>query len=143
MMNGRMTQINDRDTERVQNGAACLCGSRRLTLSPFPSCRPSNGGQDCAGVNYEYQLCSTSDCPKHFEDFRAQQCQHRNAHFEFQGARHHWLSYEHPDGKEDEDEHTPSCEILIQFDDQKGDFRTRGESGFSAEESKKLVGETF
>ncbi|XP_068461252.1 A disintegrin and metalloproteinase with thrombospondin motifs 3 isoform X2 [Clinocottus analis] len=59
---------------------------------------PSNGGQDCPGVNYEYQLCNTDDCPKHFEDFRAQQCQIRNSHFEFQGAKHHWLPYEHPDG---------------------------------------------
>ncbi|KAM7018628.1 A disintegrin and metalloproteinase with thrombospondin motifs 3 isoform 2-T2 [Tautogolabrus adspersus] len=58
---------------------------------------PSNGGQDCPGVNYEYQLCNTDDCPKHFEDFRAQQCQLRNSHFEFQNAKHHWLAYEHPD----------------------------------------------
>ncbi|KAM9810644.1 A disintegrin and metalloproteinase with thrombospondin motifs 3 [Neosynchiropus ocellatus] len=59
---------------------------------------PSNGGQDCGGLNYEYQLCNTDDCPKHFEDFRAQQCQQRNAHFEFQNSKHHWLPYEHPDG---------------------------------------------
>ncbi|XP_033475997.2 A disintegrin and metalloproteinase with thrombospondin motifs 3 [Epinephelus lanceolatus] len=58
---------------------------------------PSNGGQDCPGVNYEYQLCNTDDCPKHFEDFRAQQCQLRNPHFEFQNTKHHWLPYEHPD----------------------------------------------
>ncbi|XP_047448506.1 A disintegrin and metalloproteinase with thrombospondin motifs 3 [Mugil cephalus] len=58
---------------------------------------PSNGGQDCPGVNYEYQLCNTDDCPKHFEDFRAQQCQLRNSHFEFQNAKHHWLPFEHPD----------------------------------------------
>ncbi|XP_024113882.2 A disintegrin and metalloproteinase with thrombospondin motifs 3 [Oryzias melastigma] len=74
------------------------CGTGvRVRTRQCSSPAPSNGGQDCAGVNYEYQLCSTSDCPKHFEDFRAQQCQHRNAQFEFQGARHHWLSYEHPD----------------------------------------------
>uniref|UniRef100_A0A673NGX1 A disintegrin and metalloproteinase with thrombospondin motifs 3-like n=1 Tax=Sinocyclocheilus rhinocerous TaxID=307959 RepID=A0A673NGX1_9TELE len=58
---------------------------------------PSNGGQDCPGVNYEYQLCNIDDCPKHFEDFRAQQCQLRNSHFEYQNAKHHWLPYEHPD----------------------------------------------
>ncbi|XP_061586706.1 A disintegrin and metalloproteinase with thrombospondin motifs 3 [Cololabis saira] len=58
---------------------------------------PSNGGQDCPGINYEYQLCNKEDCPKHFEDFRAQQCQLRNAHFEFQNAKHHWQPYEHPD----------------------------------------------
>uniref|UniRef100_A0A8C5GV67 A disintegrin and metalloproteinase with thrombospondin motifs 3 n=1 Tax=Gouania willdenowi TaxID=441366 RepID=A0A8C5GV67_GOUWI len=57
----------------------------------------SNGGQDCPGVNFEYQLCNKDDCPKHFEDFRAQQCQLRNSHFEFQNAKHHWLPYEHPD----------------------------------------------
>ncbi|KAF3851431.1 hypothetical protein F7725_013203 [Dissostichus mawsoni] len=48
-------------------------------------------------VNFEYQLCNSDDCPKHFEDFRAQQCQLRNSHFEFQNAKHHWLPYEHPD----------------------------------------------
>lgn len=68
-------------------------------IAPPASLRPSNGGQDCPGVNYEYQLCNTDDCPKHFEDFRAQQCQLRNSHFEFQSAKHHWLPYEHPDGE--------------------------------------------
>ncbi|XP_026994263.1 A disintegrin and metalloproteinase with thrombospondin motifs 3 isoform X3 [Tachysurus fulvidraco] len=58
---------------------------------------PSNGGQDCPGVNYEFQLCNTDDCPKQFEDFRAQQCQLRNSHFEYQNTKHHWLPYEHPD----------------------------------------------
>ncbi|XP_060103395.1 A disintegrin and metalloproteinase with thrombospondin motifs 3 [Heteronotia binoei] len=58
---------------------------------------PVNGGQDCAGVNFEYQLCNTDECPKHYEDFRAQQCQQRNSHFEYQSSKHHWLPYEHPD----------------------------------------------
>ncbi|XP_041446983.1 A disintegrin and metalloproteinase with thrombospondin motifs 3 [Xenopus laevis] len=58
---------------------------------------PVNGGQDCSGLNYEYQLCNTEECPKHFEDFRAQQCQQRNSNFEYQNAKHHWLPYEHPD----------------------------------------------
>ncbi|XP_026884315.2 A disintegrin and metalloproteinase with thrombospondin motifs 3 [Electrophorus electricus] len=58
---------------------------------------PANGGQDCQGVNYEFKLCNTDDCPKHFEDFRAQQCQLRNSHFEYQNTKHHWLPYEHPD----------------------------------------------
>ncbi|KAG8593270.1 hypothetical protein GDO81_000775 [Engystomops pustulosus] len=58
---------------------------------------PVNGGQDCPGLNYEYQLCNTEECPKHFEDFRAQQCQQKNSQFEFQNAKHHWLPYEHPD----------------------------------------------
>ncbi|CAL8249104.1 unnamed protein product [Merluccius merluccius] len=58
---------------------------------------PSNGGQDCPGINYDYQLCNADECPKHFEDFRAQQCQLRNSHFEFQGTKHHWLPHEHPD----------------------------------------------
>ncbi|XP_032698801.1 A disintegrin and metalloproteinase with thrombospondin motifs 3 [Lontra canadensis] len=60
---------------------------------------PINGGQDCPGVNFEYQLCNTEECPKHFEDFRAQQCQQRNSHFEYQNTKHHWLPYEHPDSK--------------------------------------------
>lgn len=59
---------------------------------------PVNGGQDCPGLNYEYQLCNTEECPKHFEDFRAQQCHQKNSQFEFQNAKHHWLPYEHPDG---------------------------------------------
>ncbi|KFO04407.1 A disintegrin and metalloproteinase with thrombospondin motifs 3, partial [Balearica regulorum gibbericeps] len=54
---------------------------------------PINGGEDCAGVNFEFQLCNTEECPKHFEDFRAQQCQQRNSHFEYQGSKHHWLPY--------------------------------------------------
>ncbi|XP_076856972.1 A disintegrin and metalloproteinase with thrombospondin motifs 3 isoform X2 [Brachyhypopomus gauderio] len=58
---------------------------------------PANGGQDCQGVNYDFQLCNMDDCPKHFEDFRAQQCQLRNSHFEHQSTKHHWLPYEHPD----------------------------------------------
>ncbi|XP_053559303.1 A disintegrin and metalloproteinase with thrombospondin motifs 3 [Bombina bombina] len=58
---------------------------------------PVNGGQDCTGLNYEYQLCNTEECPKHFEDFRAQQCQQRNSQFEYQNSKHHWLPYEHPD----------------------------------------------
>ncbi|KAG8454217.1 hypothetical protein GDO86_000743 [Hymenochirus boettgeri] len=58
---------------------------------------PVNGGQDCSGLNYEYQLCNTEECPKHFEDFRAQQCQQKNSHFEYQNTKHHWLPYEHPD----------------------------------------------
>ncbi|XP_065541313.1 A disintegrin and metalloproteinase with thrombospondin motifs 3 isoform X1 [Lathamus discolor] len=58
---------------------------------------PINGGEDCAGVNFEFQLCNTEECPKHFEDFRAQQCQQRNSHFEHQSRKHHWLPYEHPD----------------------------------------------
>ncbi|KAK2115830.1 A disintegrin and metalloproteinase with thrombospondin motifs 3 [Saguinus oedipus] len=60
---------------------------------------PINGGQDCPGVNFEYQLCNTEECQKHFEDFRAQQCQQRNSHFEYQNAKHHWLPYEHPEPK--------------------------------------------
>ncbi|XP_036384596.1 A disintegrin and metalloproteinase with thrombospondin motifs 3-like [Megalops cyprinoides] len=59
--------------------------------------RPANGGQDCPGVNYEYQLCKTEECPNQAEDFRAQQCQQHDWSFEFQGSRHHWLPYEHPD----------------------------------------------
>ncbi|KAH0615757.1 hypothetical protein JD844_026211, partial [Phrynosoma platyrhinos] len=60
---------------------------------------PVNGGQDCAGVNFEYQLCNMEECPKHYEDFRAQQCQQRNSHFEYQSNKHHWLPYEHPDAQ--------------------------------------------
>ncbi|XP_074084537.1 A disintegrin and metalloproteinase with thrombospondin motifs 3 [Macrotis lagotis] len=58
---------------------------------------PINGGQDCPGVNFEYQLCNTEECSKVFEDFRAQQCQQRNSHFEYQNSKHHWLPFEHAD----------------------------------------------
>ncbi|XP_057688031.1 A disintegrin and metalloproteinase with thrombospondin motifs 3 isoform X1 [Corythoichthys intestinalis] len=75
------------------------CGTGvRLRTRHCNNPAPINGGQDCPGVNFEYQLCNMDECPKHFEDFRAQQCQLRNAHFEFQSAKHHWLPYEHPDG---------------------------------------------
>uniref|UniRef100_A0A4W3I345 ADAM metallopeptidase with thrombospondin type 1 motif, 3 n=1 Tax=Callorhinchus milii TaxID=7868 RepID=A0A4W3I345_CALMI len=60
---------------------------------------PANGGQDCPGVNYDYQLCNTDDCQRHFEDFRAQQCQQRNSYFEYKDMKHHWLPYEHPDSR--------------------------------------------
>ncbi|ELW70463.1 A disintegrin and metalloproteinase with thrombospondin motifs 3 [Tupaia chinensis] len=60
---------------------------------------PINGGQDCPGVNFEYQLCNTEECQRHFEDFRAQQCQQRNSHFEYQNTKHHWQPYEHPDAR--------------------------------------------
>lgn len=92
---------------RPQRSVHCVLGSS--DVHPLPPSRPSNGGQDCPGVNYEYQLCNTDDCPKHFEDFRAQQCQLRNSHFEFQNAKHHWLPYEHPDG-------TPKkCQQIVLF----------------------------
>ncbi|XP_034072574.1 LOW QUALITY PROTEIN: A disintegrin and metalloproteinase with thrombospondin motifs 3 [Gymnodraco acuticeps] len=74
------------------------CGTGvRFRTRQCTSPAPSNGGQDCPGVNFEYQLCNSDDCPKHFEDFRAQAVQLRNSHFEFQNAKHHWLPYEHPD----------------------------------------------
>ncbi|XP_037338112.2 A disintegrin and metalloproteinase with thrombospondin motifs 3 isoform X1 [Pungitius pungitius] len=74
------------------------CGTGvRFRTRQCSSPAPSNGGQDCPGLNYEQALCNADDCPKHYEDFRAQQCQLRNAHFEFQNAKHHWLPYEHPD----------------------------------------------
>ncbi|XP_069486747.1 A disintegrin and metalloproteinase with thrombospondin motifs 3 isoform X2 [Ambystoma mexicanum] len=74
------------------------CGSGvRFRTRQCNNPMPVNGGQDCPGVNFEYQLCNTEECPKHFEDFRAQQCQQRNSQFEFQNAKHQWLPYEHPD----------------------------------------------
>ncbi|XP_010609174.1 A disintegrin and metalloproteinase with thrombospondin motifs 3 isoform X1 [Fukomys damarensis] len=76
------------------------CGTGvRFRTRQCDSPTPINGGQDCAGVNFEYQLCNTEECQKHFGDFRAQQCQQRNSHFEFQGAKHHWLPHEHSDPK--------------------------------------------
>ncbi|NWT48780.1 ATS3 metalloproteinase, partial [Chroicocephalus maculipennis] len=64
-----------------------VCFRTRQCNNPMPM----NGGEDCAGVNFEFQLCNTEECPKHFEDFRAQQCQQRNSHFEYQNSKHHWL----------------------------------------------------
>lgn len=77
-------------------GLSCWADARQ----PLKCClfsRPINGGQDCPGVNFEYQLCNTEECQKHFEDFRAQQCQQRNSHFDYQNTKHHWLPHEHPD----------------------------------------------
>ncbi|XP_058048885.1 A disintegrin and metalloproteinase with thrombospondin motifs 3 [Ahaetulla prasina] len=68
---------------------------------------PLNGGQDCSGINFEYQLCNLDECPKLYEDFRAQQCQQRNSHFEYQNSKHHWLPYEHPDA-------TKRCQLYCQ-----------------------------
>ncbi|XP_069780995.1 A disintegrin and metalloproteinase with thrombospondin motifs 3-like isoform X1 [Narcine bancroftii] len=74
------------------------CGSGvRFRTRQCNNPAPANGGQDCPGINYEYQLCSKEDCPRHYEDFRAQQCQKRNSYFEYQNTKHHWLPYEHPD----------------------------------------------
>ncbi|XP_038660384.1 A disintegrin and metalloproteinase with thrombospondin motifs 3 isoform X1 [Scyliorhinus canicula] len=74
------------------------CGSGvRFRTRQCNNPTPANGGQDCPGVNYEYQLCNKEDCPRRFEDFRAQQCQQRNSYYEYQRTKHHWLPYEHPD----------------------------------------------
>ncbi|XP_041049864.1 A disintegrin and metalloproteinase with thrombospondin motifs 2-like [Carcharodon carcharias] len=58
---------------------------------------PSNGGRECSGQSYEYQLCNTEDCPEHFEDFREQQCRQWNNNFEYNNSMHQWLPYEHRD----------------------------------------------
>nr|XP_033783173.1 A disintegrin and metalloproteinase with thrombospondin motifs 2 isoform X3 [Geotrypetes seraphini]XP_033783174.1 A disintegrin and metalloproteinase with thrombospondin motifs 2 isoform X3 [Geotrypetes seraphini]XP_033783175.1 A disintegrin and metalloproteinase with thrombospondin motifs 2 isoform X3 [Geotrypetes seraphini] len=61
---------------------------------------PANGGRSCAGLSYEFQLCSEEDCPKDTEDFREEQCRLWDPYFEYQNSKHHWLPYEHPDEKE-------------------------------------------
>ncbi|XP_062826362.1 A disintegrin and metalloproteinase with thrombospondin motifs 2 isoform X2 [Anolis carolinensis] len=61
---------------------------------------PANGGRTCFGPSYEFQLCSTQDCPKDFEDFREEQCKQWDPYFEYQNMKHHWLPYEHNDAKE-------------------------------------------
>ncbi|XP_060693178.1 A disintegrin and metalloproteinase with thrombospondin motifs 2-like [Hemiscyllium ocellatum] len=58
---------------------------------------PSNGGRECSGESYEYELCNTEDCPEHFEDFREQQCRQWNNNFEYNNSMHQWLPYEHRD----------------------------------------------
>ncbi|XP_055499104.1 A disintegrin and metalloproteinase with thrombospondin motifs 2-like [Leucoraja erinacea] len=58
---------------------------------------PSNGGRECSGSSYDYQLCNTEDCPEHFEDFRERQCRQWNGNFEYNSMKHEWLPYEHPD----------------------------------------------
>ncbi|XP_072446893.1 A disintegrin and metalloproteinase with thrombospondin motifs 2-like [Chiloscyllium punctatum] len=58
---------------------------------------PSNGGRECSGQSYEYELCNTEDCPEHFEDFREQQCRQWNNNFEYNNSMHQWLPYEHRD----------------------------------------------
>uniref|UniRef100_H3B8X2 ADAM metallopeptidase with thrombospondin type 1 motif 2 n=2 Tax=Latimeria chalumnae TaxID=7897 RepID=H3B8X2_LATCH len=61
---------------------------------------PANGGRSCSGPSYEFQLCSPQECPKHSEDFREEQCRQWDPYFEYQNTKHHWLPYEHPNGKE-------------------------------------------
>ncbi|KAI4873523.1 hypothetical protein NFI96_011354 [Prochilodus magdalenae] len=61
---------------------------------------PANGGRTCYGNNYEFQLCNTEECAKALADFREEQCKMWDPHFEHQGAKHHWLPYEHPDPEE-------------------------------------------
>lgn len=102
---GGATQLSVRVSQRSFSSGSLILSFKEKTgcdLRPSRSRRPSNGGQDCPGLNYEAALCNADDCPKHYEDFRAQQCQLRNSHFEFQNAKHHWLPYEHPDGEPDE-----------------------------------------
>ncbi|XP_017575770.2 A disintegrin and metalloproteinase with thrombospondin motifs 2 isoform X1 [Pygocentrus nattereri] len=61
---------------------------------------PANGGRTCYGNNYEFQLCNTDECAKAQADFREEQCKMWDPHFEHQGAKHHWLPYEHPEPEE-------------------------------------------
>ncbi|XP_043559548.1 A disintegrin and metalloproteinase with thrombospondin motifs 2-like [Chiloscyllium plagiosum] len=61
---------------------------------------PSNGGRECSGQSYEYELCNTEDCPEHFEDFREQQCRQWNNNFEYNNSMHQWLPYEHRDSEQ-------------------------------------------
>ncbi|KAJ6667886.1 hypothetical protein lerEdw1_016207, partial [Lerista edwardsae] len=61
---------------------------------------PANGGRTCFGSSYEFQLCSTHDCPKEYEDFREEQCRQWDPYFEYQNMKHHWLPYEHSESKE-------------------------------------------
>uniref|UniRef100_UPI00358F4FE1 A disintegrin and metalloproteinase with thrombospondin motifs 3-like isoform X2 n=1 Tax=Myxine glutinosa TaxID=7769 RepID=UPI00358F4FE1 len=59
---------------------------------------PRHGGRDCAGLNYEYELCETHPCRDSQKDFRAQQCAEMDGMFEYRGSvKHHWLPYEHLD----------------------------------------------
>lgn len=118
---------------------------RRLWCSSISLPSPSNGGQDCPGVNYEYQLCNTDDCPKHFEDFRAQQCQLRNSHFEFQNAKHHWLPYEHPDGKPEKCQQIvllrPEAALLLLLCPKKTNKSRRGQEIWTQTQLKKTYSE--
>ncbi|XP_041864822.1 A disintegrin and metalloproteinase with thrombospondin motifs 2-like isoform X2 [Melanotaenia boesemani] len=60
---------------------------------------PANGGRSCFGNSYEFQLCSTENCPP-LTDFREDQCKVWNPVFEHEGLKHHWLPYQHPDPDE-------------------------------------------
>uniref|UniRef100_A0A8C1VXB6 ADAM metallopeptidase with thrombospondin type 1 motif, 2 n=1 Tax=Cyprinus carpio TaxID=7962 RepID=A0A8C1VXB6_CYPCA len=61
---------------------------------------PANGGRTCYGNNYEFQLCNMEECAKALADFREEQCEMWNPHFEHEGTKHHWLPYEHPEPEE-------------------------------------------
>lgn len=71
----------------------------KLTLGFSSPRSPANGGRTCVGPSYEFQLCNTQDCPKDLEDFREEQCRQWDPYFEYQNTKHHWLPYEHVDGK--------------------------------------------
>eukprot|EP00062_Callorhinchus_milii_P018849 gi/632972737/ref/XP_007902806.1/ PREDICTED: A disintegrin and metalloproteinase with thrombospondin motifs 14-like [Callorhinchus milii] len=69
--------------------------------------QPAYGGRDCPGLNHEYQVCNSDDCPGRFEDFRAQQCQQRNSYYLYENIKHTWLPYEHDDPAQ-------KCELICQ-----------------------------
>uniref|UniRef100_A0A3Q2PG62 A disintegrin and metalloproteinase with thrombospondin motifs 2-like n=1 Tax=Fundulus heteroclitus TaxID=8078 RepID=A0A3Q2PG62_FUNHE len=53
---------------------------------------PANGGRDCRGLTYQFQLCNTNECEDIYSDPREEQC-----HDSEYSNKHHWLPYEHPD----------------------------------------------
>ncbi|EPY87659.1 A disintegrin and metalloproteinase with thrombospondin motifs 2 precursor [Camelus ferus] len=61
---------------------------------------PANGGRTCSGLAYDFQLCSSQDCPDPLADFREEQCRQWDLYFEHGDAQHHWLPHEHRDAKE-------------------------------------------
>nr|XP_033798962.1 A disintegrin and metalloproteinase with thrombospondin motifs 14 isoform X2 [Geotrypetes seraphini] len=65
------------------------------------------GGRECPGASYEYQVCNSEECRGPFEDFRAQQCSHRDSYYIYQGSKHIWLPHEYPDDAQ-------KCELICQ-----------------------------
>ncbi|KFU90053.1 A disintegrin and metalloproteinase with thrombospondin motifs 14, partial [Chaetura pelagica] len=68
---------------------------------------PAYGGHHCPGPTYEYQVCSSEECPGPYQDFRAQQCSKLNSYYTHQNSKHSWLPYEHHHDAQ-------KCELICQ-----------------------------
>ncbi|XP_006889103.1 PREDICTED: A disintegrin and metalloproteinase with thrombospondin motifs 14 [Elephantulus edwardii] len=71
---------------------------------------PAYGGRACSGPMFEYQVCSSEECPGPYEDFRAQQCAKRDSYYTHNNSKHSWLPYEPENDSQ-------KCELICQSAD--------------------------